>query len=82
LANNLASPMKLSLPVQKPVEVGAVWSSPDPAAKDTPGAQTARIHTGHFFVNPGKPDARKTPQPTASASQLGLALPTRKINLQ
>jgi penicillin-binding protein 2 len=81
LANNLSSPMKLSLPAQKPVDVAAIWSSPDPAAKDTPGEQTARIHAGHFFVNPGKPDTHKTPQPTASASQLGLALPTRKINL-
>jgi penicillin-binding protein 2 len=82
LAKNLGSPTRITLPVQQPVEVGAVWSSPDPAAKNTPGEQTARVHTGRFFIDPKKTDASKAPQPTASAAQLGLALSRRKIGLQ
>ena len=49
LANNL-QPQKAATPA-KPAEVGAVWTTPDPA---NPGSQTARIHAGTFFVNPGK----------------------------
>jgi penicillin-binding protein 2 len=75
-ANNL-QPQKAATPT-KPVEVGAVWTTPDDIDSQTANG-AARIHTGHFFVDPGKdsgPDAAPTfPTP----SQLGLALPTRRI---
>ena len=48
LAHNLA-PVKAA---EAPVEVGAVWSVPDPEpGKD--GSEPARIQAGHFFVHPG-----------------------------
>lgn len=48
LAHNL-SPSK---PVEnKPVEVGAIWSAPDPASAKK-GKQVVRLQGGHFFVNP------------------------------
>ena len=75
LANNL-QPQKAATPA-KPVEVGAVWTTPD---KNNPGDQTARLHTGRFFVNPGKDLKPESPSPLATASQLGLALPTRRVN--
>jgi penicillin-binding protein 2 len=76
LANNL-QPQKAAAPAS-PVEVGAVWTTPD---KANPGSQTARIHAGKFFVNPGRDPAPELPSPVATASQLGLALPKRRINL-
>ena len=75
LANNL-QPQKAAAPA-KPVEVGAVWTTPD---KNNPGGQTARIHAGRFFVNPGKDPTPEMPPPLAAASQLGPALPTRRIS--
>jgi penicillin-binding protein 2 len=75
LAHNL-QPLKAATPA-KPVEVGAVWTTPD---KGNPGSETARIHAGRFFVNPGKNDNPKLPSPLEAESQLGLALPTRRIN--
>jgi penicillin-binding protein 2 len=41
----------------KPVEVGAVWSDPEPAAKQRSGAKhttadSGALHAGHFFVQP------------------------------
>jgi penicillin-binding protein 2 len=75
LANNL-QPQKAAAPA-KPVEVGAVWTTPD---KNNPGGQTARLHAGRFFVNPGKDPTPEMPPPLAAASQLGLALPTRRIS--
>jgi penicillin-binding protein 2 len=52
----------------KPVEVGAVWSDPvssDPESVGRKGAptQTAAVHAGHFFVDPGP-----LPGPTAVAA--------------
>jgi penicillin-binding protein 2 len=50
----------------KPVEVGAVWSDPD-----LPGAQgrpMARIHSGHFFIDPG-------PQTAAPKAVAGATFP-------
>ena len=77
LAKNL-QPSKTQAP---PVEVGAVWTSPEPGGKDAGGGQSARIHTGHFFVGPandgGSPPPRSFPGPSA----FGLALPTRRIPL-
>jgi penicillin-binding protein 2 len=77
LANNL-QPQKAATPA-KPVEVGAVWTTPDDATENAATGQTARIHAGRFFVNPGN-DADAEPAPALPApSQLGLALPTRRI---
>src|SRR3984885_2055114 len=45
LAHNLA-PIK---PTQAPIEVGAVWSAPNPGAKNKDADQSAKIHTGHFL---------------------------------
>jgi penicillin-binding protein 2 len=75
LAHNL-QPLKAATPA-KPVEVGAFWTTPD---KNSPGDQAARFHAGKFFVNPGKDPTPELPSPLATASQLGLAIPTRRIN--
>jgi penicillin-binding protein 2 len=75
LAHNL-QPLKAATPA-KPVEVGAFWTTPD---KNSPGDQAARLHAGKFFVNPGKDPTPELPSPLATASQLGLAIPTRRIN--
>ena len=76
LANNLV-PSK----APAPVEVGAVWSLPKPGPASGTGAKTgkqgeesARIQSGHFFVNPGQSvsgDGKKAIGP----SRLGVALP-------
>jgi penicillin-binding protein 2 len=40
---------------QKPVEVGAVWSNPEPADPKHGSSQTAAsVGAGHFFVNPAQ----------------------------
>ena len=41
----------------KPVEVGAVWSEPEPTGRRQSGgasqpAETSALHAGHFFLNP------------------------------
>jgi penicillin-binding protein 2 len=89
MAHNL-QPQKAAASV-KPVEVGAVWTTPDDAAKNDAAGQIARIHTGHFFVGPAQSasakngfnqDApEKSPSPLPVPSQLAVALPTRRINL-
>jgi penicillin-binding protein 2 len=79
LANNL-QPTKAPA-TQAPVEVGAVWTAPDPNAKNSADRNAERIHAGHFFVNPGSDTAQK-PHPTVTtASRLGLVLPTRRVNI-
>ena len=78
LANNL-QPSKAPAP-PAPAEVGAVWTVPDPNAKDPADREVARLHTGHFYVDPGMGSPAKTTQPAiANASRLGLILPTRRI---
>jgi penicillin-binding protein 2 len=78
LANNL-QPSKAPAP-PAPAEVGAVWTVPDPNAKDPADREVARLHTGHFYVEPGMGSPAKTTQPAiANASRLGLILPTRRI---
>ncbi len=86
-ANNLPANAPKS-----PVEVGAVWSTPDPAA-----GNASRIHGGHFFVDgngqlamsapAAKPSAKPvhkaaaakaTGNPVVNASQLAAALPVRR----
>jgi penicillin-binding protein 2 len=77
LANNL-QPAKTPA-TQKPVEVGAVWTAPDANANSTAG-QAARIHAGRLFVNPdGSFSTGTSSGQTSTASQLALALPTRRI---
>ena len=81
LAHNL-QPLKAATPA-KPVEVGAIWTTPDDAAKNNAAGQIARIHAGRFFVDP-KIDAannapKNAPSPLPSPSQLALGLPTRRI---
>jgi penicillin-binding protein 2 len=91
LAKNLA-PSKAS---QAPVEVGAVWTAPDPVkgAKNVDGVQAARLHAGHFFVNPADGDGQFLSQSSkarvgahnpefALPSHLGMALPVRRIRIQ
>ncbi len=58
-----------------PVEVGALWTTPD-GEKNSAGTQTARLHTGHFFVNP---QADKSSVAANARAQLGLALPAPGI---
>jgi len=62
----------------KPVEVGAVWSAPEPARAGRPSAQDSALHAGHFFLDAG-------PLPGAKALTTGrlpvpgwlLAMPLR-----
>jgi penicillin-binding protein 2 len=93
LAHNLIPP---KLPALPPAEVGAIWTTPDSSpnlnakGKD---ATTARLHTGHFYVDAsGIVDkapaaAHSTPpskpsQPVAKPSQLGIAVPIRPWKTQ
>ncbi len=62
LAHNL-QPVKPSPPV--PVEVGAIWSEPGPTNGKS---EAARIHGGHFFVNPGVQDAQTVAQNGSTGS--------------
>jgi penicillin-binding protein 2 len=75
LAHNL-QPAKAQT---QPVEVGAVWTSPEPAGKNPSNGQSARIHTGHFFVDPGSDNESRLPRSVPGPTALGLALPTRRI---
>jgi penicillin-binding protein 2 len=75
LQHNL-QPLKAAAP-PKPVEVGAVWTTPDDAAKNNAAGEIARIHTGRFFVDPD--NQKDAPAPFPAPSQIGMALPTRRI---
>jgi len=81
LAHNLA-PSKAP---DKPVDVGAVWSVPEIGKAAPNHPQVARLHAGHFFVNPAPDTVSDEPDspfaPAASPAELGLALPTRRIHL-
>jgi penicillin-binding protein 2 len=77
LAHNLA-PTKPVQGAQAPVEVGAVWTGPDGVKN---GDEVVRLHAGHFFINPGKDADSQEPSTRAAVAQVGLALPTRRINL-
>ncbi|HUA91083.1 MAG TPA: penicillin-binding protein 2 [Terracidiphilus sp.] len=55
----------------KPVEVGAVWTDPEPAGKKGNGTEATALHGGHFFVDPGP-----MPEPKALASETLPQLPT------
>ena len=72
LANNLATRP------QAPAEVGAVWTEPasgPTAKKGDPGQDSAKIQSGHFFVNPGNTVTGNRPKAIAKPSQLGIAVP-------
>ena len=81
LANNLQAP-KAPKP-KAPVEVGAVWTSPDTntTAKNSADKESARKHAGHFFVNPAVGTVDESSAGTQAVSQLGFALPTRRIRI-
>jgi penicillin-binding protein 2 len=81
LANNL-QPSKTPTP-QAPVEVGAVWTSPDAntAAKNSADTPAARLHAGRFFLNPTTGTVDGSSATTQAASQLGFALPRRRIQI-
>jgi penicillin-binding protein 2 len=77
LANNL---MPVKAPAQPPVEVGAVWTTPD-GQKNAKGEDTAKLHAGKFYVGPngtvtqavpGKAQPAKTAQntPRSGTAQL------------
>lgn len=57
----------------KPVEVGAVWSSPD---KNDPKQEAEMLHSGHFFVDPASP-AKQVAMKPLSLGALLQALPLR-----
>jgi penicillin-binding protein 2 len=67
-SNNLLQ--KASEPT-KPVEVGAVWTTPEPGK---PAGE--QLHTGHFFVDPATP-ARQVAMKPVSLGALFQALPLR-----
>jgi penicillin-binding protein 2 len=75
LANNLA------VKPAAPVEVGAVWTVPQPGPASGSGAQngqqaqqSARVQAGHFFVDPGHQAAGPLKH-AAGPAQLGTAFP-------
>jgi penicillin-binding protein 2 len=66
--------------LNKPVEMGAVWSVPAPAGRKRSGApwQNSVLHAGHFMVDPGPlPGARALAATHASLPAWMLALPLR-----
>jgi penicillin-binding protein 2 len=69
-SNNLLQ--KASEPT-KPVEVGAVWTTPD--GGDT-RHEAEQLHTGHFFVDPATP-AKQVAMKSMSLGALFNALPPR-----
>jgi penicillin-binding protein 2 len=67
LANNLV------VKPAAPVEVGAMWSEPgwtpnSGGKAGAPGEQSAKIQTGHFFVNPGQGGAKGGEKQQVSAA--------------
>jgi penicillin-binding protein 2 len=79
LAHNL-QPLKAATPAV-PVEVGAFWTTPEDNAQYAATGQTDRIHAGRFFINPAKDTGPERSATLPAASQLGLALPARRIDV-
>jgi penicillin-binding protein 2 len=79
LAHNL-QPLKAATPAA-PVEVGAVWTTPEDTAQNAESGETAHIHAGRFFIDPAQDSGREPSATLPAASQLGLALPTRRIDV-
>jgi penicillin-binding protein 2 len=66
--------------LDKPVEMGAVWSEPAPAGRKRSGAhgQDAVLHAGHFMVDPGPlPGIRTVATSQYSLPRWLLTLPLR-----
>ena len=81
LANNLATTAKPAAPA----EVGAVWTTPEPPARNQPSPQQTaqtRIHSGHFFVENGQIVAKAALPPTLGAPSLRRPLVARVGNHQ
>jgi penicillin-binding protein 2 len=47
--------LRMDAPPDKPVEVGAVWSGPQPAKRTGKAEENIALHGGHFYVNPRVP---------------------------
>ncbi len=75
LAHNLPAVKSTSTPAAppKPAEVGAIWSQPE--IKN--GQQIARIHAGHFYVNPPAASATRAPAASAHSPRPASSLPER-----
>jgi penicillin-binding protein 2 len=58
-----------------PVEVGAVWTDPQPSARSAAGSQRASLHAGHFFVDPNSQTGPMAAAPRALASGTPALLP-------
>jgi penicillin-binding protein 2 len=58
-----------------PVEVGAVWTDPQPSARSGAGSQRASLHAGHFFVDPNSQTGPMAAAPRALASGTPALLP-------
>jgi penicillin-binding protein 2 len=61
----------------KPVEVGAIWSTPAPADPKRPAENADVLHEGHFIVNPSEAAAVVASKNLSSGS-LFAALPLRR----
>ena len=77
LAHNLVPGKTPAAP--KPVEVGAVWTAPD--SQTASASNPARLHAGHFFLDPATGAISGRDQNPAKPAQLGVLLPTRRIFL-
>jgi len=60
----------------KPVEVGAIWSTPAPGAGNRNAKQADALHAGHYFVTPAEPASALTMKP-ANFDSLISAVPVR-----
>ena len=80
LAHNLV-PSKTPATPEKPVEVGAVWTGPDTDARPGSATESARVHAGHFFINPANGAVDDRAPKAARPVQLGMVLPARRIHL-
>lgn len=70
LANNL---MPVKAPPAPPVEVGAVWTTPD-GQKNANGEETAKLHAGKFYVGPNG-TVLQTPPGKAQPAKTGPSTP-------
>ena len=77
LANNLA-PAKAPAPA-KPVEVGAVWTTPETHPQPAGASTSARLHAGRFFIDPASGVVDDHDPHPAEPTQVGVLLPTRRI---
>jgi hypothetical protein len=77
LANNL-QPQKAAAP--RPVEVGALWTTPNPNSKaDQAGEPETKMHTGKFYVGENGKVTGAT-EMTAAAKKAGASGPAKGQN--